>query len=442
MKQWTLTLARFASVLIVAVGLTLDAHASAPLKCDADLDGDIDRKDLSLIGAARNQPASGPSDPRDADNDGKITVVDGRICGLRCTLAGCAEPPPSGNRAPTANAGADQTVFTGMTVTLDGTASSDPDGNPLTFRWRFLARPAGSAAALSSTSVARPSFLADEPGRYEVELVVNDGTVDSAPDTVVVNTEAMNTAPVANAGPDQTNAFVGIPVVLNGSGSSDVDGDTLSFSWVIVSRPAGSTAPLVSAGTVSPSFTPDLRGEFVVRLTVSDGRGGSSSDEVLVSTENTDRPPVANAGPDQSVQRGELVQLAGSGTDPDLDPITAYSWSFVSRPDGSGAVLAGASTATPSFTADRSGDFVVQLIVTANGVVSAPDTVVVTTDNVRPVAVAGPDQTATVGDTVALDGSASFDANGDPLGFLWSFVSRPAGSGATASSTATKTVPS
>ena len=64
--------------------------ASLVTKCDVDADGDIDRADLNLIMAARNQPASGPSDPRDADGDGMITVNDGRACTLRCTRPNCA----------------------------------------------------------------------------------------------------------------------------------------------------------------------------------------------------------------------------------------------------------------------------------------------------------------------------------------------------------------
>ena len=421
---------RCAAALVTLV-LALGGHAAsaAGFKCDADFDNDVDNKDLALIAAARNQAATGPDDPRDADNDGVITVTDGRICALRCTLPGCGEP--AGNRAPTADAGPDQLVFTGSLVMLDGTGSTDPDGDPLTFRWRVLERPAGSTAALSDSAAARPTFTADLPGRYIAELIVNDGAVDSDPDTIVVNTEDRNTDPVANAGPDQPGAFVGIEVMLDGSGSTDVDGDALAFSWAFVSRPVGSTAALVGAGTINPRFTPDRRGVFVVRLTVNDGRGGTDTDDVMISTENTDRPPVAVAGPDQSVEPGQNVCLDGSGSfDPDLDPISAYAWSFTTRPAGSAAVLAGAATATPCFTADRRGDFVVQLIVTANAVASVADTVVVTTNNVRPVADAGPDQTVTIDDEVTLDGTGSSDANGDAIGFNWTFVSRPPGSSA------------
>ena len=85
---------------------------------------------------------------------------------------------------PVANAGPDQTVFVTQVVTLDGSASSDIDGDPLTYQWSFVSRPEGSTAALSSPTAVNPSFTADKAGTYTVQLIVNDGTFDSAPDTV------------------------------------------------------------------------------------------------------------------------------------------------------------------------------------------------------------------------------------------------------------------
>ena len=104
------------------------------------------------------------------------------------------------NSQPVANAGADQSVTAGDFVTLDGTASSDADGELLTYRWAILARPAGSTAALSDSTAAQPTFTADVVGTYLVQLIVNDGHVDSAPDTATIST--INSQPVANAGAD------------------------------------------------------------------------------------------------------------------------------------------------------------------------------------------------------------------------------------------------
>ena len=140
--------------------------------------------------------------------------------------------PTIQNNPPVANAGADQSKYVGDTVTLDGSGSYDVDGNPLTYTWAFTTVPAGSSAALSSSTSANPTFTVDKAGTYVVSLIVNDGTVNSAADTVTIST--LNSAPVAKAGPDQTPLVNGT-VTLDGSGSTDVDGNALIFSWAFTS---------------------------------------------------------------------------------------------------------------------------------------------------------------------------------------------------------------
>ncbi|MEW6220292.1 MAG: thrombospondin type 3 repeat-containing protein [Thermodesulfobacteriota bacterium] len=89
-------------------------------------------------------------------------------------------------------------------------------------------------------------------------------------------------APVANAGSDQTG-YAGEAVVLDGSGSSDQDGDyPLTFSWEFISKPAGSATTIVGSGSVNPSFIPDVAGDYVAQLIVVDNRGSvSAPDEVF-----------------------------------------------------------------------------------------------------------------------------------------------------------------
>src|SRR4030095_4974951 len=128
----------------------------------------------------------------------------------------------TGNTAPLANAGPDQTVSLGSIVTLNGSASSDADGNPLTFSWSFVSKPASSAAVLSDFGAVMPAFPAEAPGAYDLQVIVNDGTANSAADTVRVSTQ--NSRPIASAGPDQT-LVVGSLAQLDGSSSSDPDGD-------------------------------------------------------------------------------------------------------------------------------------------------------------------------------------------------------------------------
>jgi len=90
------------------------------------------------------------------------------------------------NTPPVANAGPDQTVNANDAVSLDGSASIDAEVNPLTFRWSFVSVPIGSTAVLSDAAVVNPTFIVDLPGTYVIQLVVNDGTDDSAPDTVTI----------------------------------------------------------------------------------------------------------------------------------------------------------------------------------------------------------------------------------------------------------------
>src|SRR5262249_15619878 len=150
-------------------------------------------------------------------------------------------------------------------------------------------------------------FSVDHPGTYTAQLIVNDGTVDGAPATVTITTQ--NSRPVANAGPDQS-VSVHDTVQLDGSKSSDVDGDTLTLRWSFFSKPGGSGATLSAPTTVTPTFIVDLPGTYVVQLIVNDGTVDSTPAMVTITTQNS--RPVANAGPDQSVSVTDTVHLDGS----------------------------------------------------------------------------------------------------------------------------------
>jgi hypothetical protein len=293
----------------------------------------------------------------------------------------------------------------------------------------FLSVPPGSTAQLRNPTTAMPTFMASIAGQYEVKLLVNDGTVTSLQDTVTITTTGGNTAPVANAGPDQS-VQVSATVTLNGSGSNDADKNPLTYDWSFASMPPGSTATLSNPTAVGPSFVADKAGLYVAQLIVNDGTMNSTPDTATVTVATGDTVPVANAGPDQTVAVNASVVLDGNAsTDADRNALT-YQWSLTGKPAGSTATLANSTTAMPRFTADVAGRYIGQLIVHDGTVSSAPDTVIVTAGvgNTSPVANAGPDQTVTTGTTVALDGTASRDADGHAISWKWTLTAKPTGS--------------
>lgn len=390
------------------------------LTCDVDEDGDVDRLDVNAIFNARGMPAVG-DDPRDSNGDGFITINDGRFCVLQCTSPRCAIL----NR-PVANAGPDQTVPRESTVQLDGSGSTDIDGQSLTYHWELLEKPSGSTAQLSDPTLVNPNFVVDQPGSYLLQLIVNDGTLDSFPDTVTINTS--NSAPVAKAGEDQF-VFVGDTTKLDGSASSDVDGDQLTFFWELTTLPDQSTAALSNPTAVMPTFLVDQPGTYEATLIVNDGTENSQPDIVIVTTQNS--KPVADADGDQTAFVSDTVTLDGTGShDVDGDQLT-FSWALISKPDQSAASLTNLTDPNPTLTIDRFGVYVAQLIVNDATVDSDPDTVMITTLNSKPVADAGDDQTVGIQHTVQLDGRDSFDVDLNPLTFRWALTTRPPNSTAT-----------
>lgn len=272
------------------------------------------------------------------------------------------------NTAPVANAGIDQTVEEGDRVQLDGSGSTDADGDALSYTWRIVTAPTESSAMLDSATSSTPSFLADVSGEYTLSLVVNDGTVDSESDTVIITVneaQQTNTAPVANAGADQ-NVEQGETVQLDGSASSDADGDALTYAWRFDSVPDGSTASLSESDAVNPTFDADIAGSFILSLLVSDGTIESSADSVTISVtdpEPVNTAPTADAGIDQEIVQGATVQLNGSGSlDPDGNSLT-YEWGFLERPDNSVATLSNSAAVNPTFVADEAGTYRLSLVV-------------------------------------------------------------------------------
>lgn len=300
--------------------------------------------------------------------------------------------------ATVARAGADVAVNEGEWVTLDGTASSTPAGSSPTYAWQQL--PGGTPVMLIGAGTAQPSFVAPPvPLGGETltfRLTVAAGS-QSSTDTVSVTVVNVNHPPVADAGDDRS-VVEGALVTLDGADSFDVDNDLFSYAWTQIGGPA---VELAAAATANPSFNAPFAGyggapgvvatlEFELR--VADGfpfdqpapgyTFDNVVDSVTVEVTNTNNAPTAVAGEDQTVDESSFVLLGDAGSsDPDGDPI-AYSWIQIA---GLPVELAGADTATPSFTTPfvsaGGGDLAFRLIVDDGFGGIATDDVVVHVQN-------------------------------------------------------------
>ena len=186
------------------------------------------------------------------------------------------------NIRPTADAGNDQTVNAAALVKLNGNASSDPNGDTLSFHWTI---PPG--ITVSKTDTAIISFIAPSTltkKSYIFILVVNDGLLNSIADSVVINVNAFNVAPTANAGADQV-VDAGTQVVLSGSLSSDPNGDTLSYKWTLPNGILVSNTDTIQISFIAPSPVNTTIYPFI--LVVNDGKVNSVADTVLITVHGT-----------------------------------------------------------------------------------------------------------------------------------------------------------
>jgi len=188
------------------------------------------------------------------------------------------------NRTPLANAGHTISAKRGSKVSLSGASSIDHDNDKLSYTWTQVY---GPSVELKDANSDSPSFTMPFNSGYLVfALRVNDGTDDSIADTVAV--KSTNTAPVAKIASFTNNATSGTNITLDGTSSSDPDGDHIAFSW---SQVLGTPVMLRDSTSPKPSFkAPERPDHLVFELTVNDGEKTSHADSVIVSVKNEIKP--------------------------------------------------------------------------------------------------------------------------------------------------------
>jgi hypothetical protein len=356
------------------------------------------------------------------------TALDADQDDLRIVTAG---PPPL---PPVINVQSNQIVDPGNFVFLEGFRSFDPNNPPLplSYTWTQLS---GIPVSLSSIDQPYISFAApnvpDSGAVLVFQLLVSNGFTSSSNFVVITVRGALNTPPIANAGPNQTTGENTL-VTLDGSASWDWNLDQLTLQWSQISGPVVS---LNGADTINPTFTaPNVTGAPVTlsfQLVVNDGQVNSGPSDVTITVTNVADVPIANAGTNQTVNELSLVTLDGTGSSDSAGKPLTYSWTQIL---GTQVTLTGANTATPSFTAPsfNSGGtngnttLTFQLTV-SNGETNSVSTVNVLVKNINhpPVADAELSRSVLPGSFVVLVGTNSFDVDGDPLTYSWVQTSGP-----------------
>ena len=343
------------------------------------------------------------------------------------------------NQAPVANAGPNRNItLPTNTATLNGSGSSDPDGAISSYLWQQISGP--STATLSATNTANITVGSLQAGVYTFRLTVtdNDNATDIDNVTVTVSNGAANQAPSANAGPNRTITLPTNSATLNGSGSSDADGNIASYEWVQVNGP--STSTLSANNTANITVSNLQAGVYAYRLTVTDDDGGTDTDLVTVTVNRApNQAPLANAGPNRTITLPtNSTTLNGSGSSDADGSITRYSWRQISGPAAS--TLSATNTANITVSNLQAGVYTFRLTVTDNENASGSDEVMVIVNaapNQAPVANAGANRIITLpANSVTLNGSGSSDPDGTISSYGWRQISGPS----TATLSATNTV--
>ena len=331
------------------------------------------------------------------------------------------------NQSPVAKAGTDISITLPVsTVTLNGAASLDADGQLQSFAWTKLAGP--SSYAINTPDKAATVINNLVEGVYSFKLTVTDNGGASSFDTIGVNVlPKVMKAPVANAGADTTIKLPTNMIALNGSSSADSDGTIRTYAWKKVVGPTQFT--IGNPAAVSPVISNMVLGTYSFQLTITDDDGLTASDLVVVRV--VPKPlqaPVARAGSDLTITLPTNTATLNGSSSFDTDgSVKSYTWKKVAGP--ATFTISNPAAANTAVSNMLQGTYSFQLSITDNDGLSALDTVTISVlpqPNKAPVARAGADITITLpASSVTLTGNTSTDADGTIKIYNWTKLTGP-----------------
>lgn len=366
-----------------------------------------------------------------------LTVTDDDNATATASVTVTVNPVVQPNKAPVADAGAMQSITLPVnTVTLDGSASKDPDGKIVKYAWKKISGPA-AGGIVTNAGNARTTVTGFVGGTYTFSLTVtdDDNATSSANVVVRVNNRPPDIAPVANAGPDQTITLPNNAVELDGSGSKDADGRIMKYAWRKLSGPSGGT--FTQSNVAVTRATGLVEGTYVLTLTVADDDDVLDTDTMRVVVKPApvgNRAPVANAGADVTITLPVNSVILNAAASSDADGvITNYQWLKVAGKDVRFSNSEGIINVVSALT---EGTYTFELTVTDNKNATARDRITVkvlpakTDDNnsndKAPVARTQGDLTLKLPvQSMNADGNASYAINSTITSYAWKQVYGP-----------------
>ncbi len=357
-----------------------------------------------------------------AEYDLTLTASDGELTNSATTMIFVANPA-SGDLPPVVDAGPDQTITLPDAAQLAGTVSDDIQPYGWFYSsWQQISGPAPVTFDDHFNPQTMAHFVA--PGVYVLRLGATDFVTSASDDVVItVNPATVNQPPTVSAGPPRV-VLVGVPVVLQGWAMDDgLPNGVLTTTWEFVDGPA--TVQFSDAQSLNTTVVFGSAGQYNLQLRASDSElesvGGVTV--TVVSPPGGNQPPVVDAGPDQTLNPGNVAQLHGTVTDDGLpNGVLNHAWTQISGP---GSVTFGDLNAldTPATFSD-SGDYVLGLRADDGSLVTE-DYVVIHIDhpvNQPPTVDAGPPQLIRLPATgTTINGSVTDDGlpAGGTLSYHW-----------------------
>ncbi len=346
----------------------------------------------------------------------KLTVADNRGAKgsdeVTIKVEAAANPP-------VVNAGSDKTIqLPQNSVVLEGEGRAQ-DGKITSYVWTKIE---GGQAELSNDKTPELTVKNLTEGKYRFRLTVKTDKNQSASDDVDVTVRKADTnkPPVANAGKDQTIDASTKSLVLKGSGS-DEDGKIASYKW---SQTSGATLKMEGANSPELKLSEYGEGKYTFRLTVTDDDGAQGTDQVNITVQRADKPPVVDAGKDKVIKMPETATLLTGTVTVENGEISKYKWSKV---DGADVTLSGENTRELSVKGLKPGKYKFRLYAESDRGLGASDEVLVTVleadRNSPPVAEAGDDRSIkSTMSSFVLNGKAA-DSDGSVVSYTWTKIS-------------------